>query len=314
MAYSQSGGAGGSGAAAAAAGHGSRRGRPRRSEAEDETYGDGAGDEGEEGASDGDAASDAGGGDDSDAAPPDDDGNLEFCDLCPEEGSLVCCDRCVRSYHPPCLGLRALPPGVWLCPECVRVFGPHREREGTTDGPLCTAYYDGPFSGHAAKHPGDARAELSAILAELRDHELSAPFCKPVPASLRAYFEVIRQPMDLGRISNRLKAGVYSNAGSSSSSSSSASDGRSGSSGAGSFNAVRMAADLRLVFNNSLTFNRPMSTLWRCAELLYMTLETALRDRLELSPSEASELRRLREAELQPVPIPEIAPPADDLD
>jgi hypothetical protein len=46
--------------------------------------------------------------------------NDDFCDDCNDGGDLICCDMCVRSFHPECLGLEDDPEdGLWYCPYCL---------------------------------------------------------------------------------------------------------------------------------------------------------------------------------------------------
>jgi hypothetical protein len=61
----------------------------------------------------------------------DDIANEDECGICCDEGDLLCCDGCVRSYHRECIGLcenQVLGKGKWYCPECRIVdpsmFGP----------------------------------------------------------------------------------------------------------------------------------------------------------------------------------------------
>ncbi len=48
--------------------------------------------------------------------------NKDECNVCGQEGDLLCCDGCTSSYHSYCLGMETgqnLPEGKWLCPECT---------------------------------------------------------------------------------------------------------------------------------------------------------------------------------------------------
>ena len=231
--------------------------------------------------------------DDGVAAGGPDDGNTDFCEVCDDAGDLLCCDVCPRSYHTACLGVapEELPSGEWLCPHCVRTFGPAKERADSTTGPVVTArFYDGPaFSAREAQADG-REAELLAIVRTLTQHEFVTNFAVPVPASLKEYHRAIPRPCDLGTIAARL-------------------EGRAGFRAAGgggghlyygtgaSFDAPRAITDLRLVWANCRAYNRPMSTISRMADVLSREWETALRDRLALSSREAARLKELRLAE-----------------
>lgn len=45
--------------------------------------------------------------------------NVNWCLMCTEGGSLICCERCPSSFHTHCLGLDKEPDGSYLCDECT---------------------------------------------------------------------------------------------------------------------------------------------------------------------------------------------------
>ncbi|PAV85356.1 hypothetical protein WR25_12784 isoform B [Diploscapter pachys] len=47
--------------------------------------------------------------------------NMEYCRVCKETGSLLCCESCPSSYHAYCLNppLEEIPDGDWNCPRCT---------------------------------------------------------------------------------------------------------------------------------------------------------------------------------------------------
>ena len=46
--------------------------------------------------------------------------NEDDCDICLNGGELLCCDRCIRSYHKECLELDEIPKDdLWFCPHCI---------------------------------------------------------------------------------------------------------------------------------------------------------------------------------------------------
>ena len=45
--------------------------------------------------------------------------NLNWCVICSEGGSLICCERCPNSFHTQCAGLAKEPEGSFLCFECL---------------------------------------------------------------------------------------------------------------------------------------------------------------------------------------------------
>lgn len=215
----------------------------------------------------------------------DDDGNVDYCHLCDDAGDLVCCDRCPRSYHLSCLKVRDVPDGEWRCPVCVTAFGADGEHEteaGSASGPIVTALFKGPFNA-PRKRKTTVQEELWDILETLRDNEFAPSFLTPVDVSVTpGYSASVKHPRDLGTIRRGLEAGSY---------------------GVGSaFDPVRVIGDLRLVFHNCRWYNKPLSTIWRMADVLFRELETALRDRVALTPSQAARLEALRDAELPQLP------------
>jgi hypothetical protein len=141
--------------------------------------------------------------------------------------------------------------------------------------------------------------ELSdLLLSSIRQHDMSLTFWVPVDArSVPLYAKIIKRPMDYGSMAEALKG---------------ASDryfkGGSGSSSQRSFDPVRFCADLRLVAFNARKFNKPGSTIWRMADVLFRDTETALRDRLRLTEEQAEELAAIRALETPELPkwVPEV--------
>ena len=168
-----------------------------------------------------------------------------------------------------------LPEGDWLCPECTR------GHEGGTDAAETSSggYYDGPFLGPRARRGGDVAAELRDIVASIRDSEFAVSFLEPVDPAFRTYYEMIARPMDLTTLRDRLQGNTEYGRGA-------------------TFDAPRAVTDLRLVWANCKRFNRPMSTIWRLADVLHRETESILRERVRLTPAQTTELRAMREREL----------------
>ncbi|KRX09098.1 Zinc finger, FYVE/PHD-type [Pseudocohnilembus persalinus] len=46
------------------------------------------------------------------------DNNEEICFICKEQGNLLCCENCFRSYHLSCINMKKVPNGLWECSFC----------------------------------------------------------------------------------------------------------------------------------------------------------------------------------------------------
>ena len=51
--------------------------------------------------------------------PPPRDSNIDYCAACGDGGELICCDKCDRAYHLPCVNLDIVPAGDWHCSVCL---------------------------------------------------------------------------------------------------------------------------------------------------------------------------------------------------
>jgi len=93
--------------------------------------------------------------------------------------------------------------------------------------------------------------ECDAIVKFLLQQATAEPFAAPVDwefYGLTDYPEIIKKPMDLGTIQTRIDQGKYPNA-------------------------DKFAADVRLVWRNAMTYNRPDSEIYRNAEKLAKLFE-----------------------------------------
>ncbi|KAL4613502.1 E3 ubiquitin-protein ligase TRIM33-like isoform X2 [Arapaima gigas] len=128
--------------------------------------------------------------------------NEDFCAVCLNGGDLLCCDRCPKVFHLSCHipPLLSFPLGDWVCTLCRDVETPEVE-------------YDCENTRHSTQHAGKAvQYGLSAY--DLRKCEklalfiscnfLSAPFHEPVSPLARHYYQIIKKPMDLSVIRNKL--------------------------------------------------------------------------------------------------------------
>mmetsp|Transcript_5196 Transcript_5196/g.7644 ORF Transcript_5196/g.7644 Transcript_5196/m.7644 type:complete len:805 (-) Transcript_5196:112-2526(-) len=97
-----------------------------------------------------------------------------------------------------------------------------------------------------AKQQADIFKELKKLLKNLMKHKFAWVFNEPVDPiklNLPTYFEVIKHPMDLGTVKDRLDRGFYANSN-------------------------QFAGDVRLVFKNAQTFNPPAADVHRMAATL----------------------------------------------
>jgi hypothetical protein len=184
-----------------------------------------------------------------------------------------------------CRGLKEgdLPEGEWLCPECVRTFGDRRQYEGRADGPVVNTIFAGPWTGPEARFGNDVALELSDIVTGLRANKFASAFGLPVADADGSsdYYDTVTRPMDLGTVAAKLASRAYYGSGV----------------GGDVFDAARVVQDVRLVFHNCKAYNRHMSTIWRMADVLSREFETALRDRVRLTPAQAQRAAALYEHE-----------------
>lgn len=124
--------------------------------------------------------------------------NEDFCAVCLIGGDLLCCDRCPKVFHLSCHvpPLRSFPTGDWICTLCRDVEQPEVENEcenlqmstGTVPYGLSTC--------------DQRKCEKLTLL--ILSNILSAPFHEPVSPLARHYYQIIKKPMDLSVIKNRL--------------------------------------------------------------------------------------------------------------
>jgi len=83
-----------------------------------------------------------------------------------------------------------------------------------------------------------------SLLEDLMEHESSQPFNEPVDEELTDYFEVVKNPMDLGTIRDKLNSHQYKTT-------------------------EFFVDDVRLVFDNCLLYNEPSSEIGISAQILW---------------------------------------------
>uniref|UniRef100_A0A803T662 RING-type E3 ubiquitin transferase n=1 Tax=Anolis carolinensis TaxID=28377 RepID=A0A803T662_ANOCA len=164
-----------------------------------------------------------------------DDPNEDWCAVCQNGGELLCCDRCPKVFHLSCHvpTLRNFPSGEWICTFCRDLCDP--EVEYDCDGPSNVSEEKRKLEGNMELSPTDRRT-CERLLLYLYCHEMSLAFQDPVPPTVPDYYKIIKKPMDLSTIKNRLQMHypLYTKL-------------------------EDVVADFRLIFQNCAEFNEPDS-------------------------------------------------------
>ncbi|MFT7817003.1 transcription intermediary factor 1-alpha-like [Arapaima gigas] len=136
---------------------------------------------------------------------PEEDPNEDWCAVCQNGGELLCCDKCPKVFHLTCHipMLLGSPSGEWFCSFCRDLTNPEMEYD-CDKNTECKALKEDPDS--EGFLPVDKR-KCERLLLRLYCNELSADFQEPVsPAMVPEYYEVIKTPMDLSIVRNKLEA------------------------------------------------------------------------------------------------------------
>jgi hypothetical protein len=124
------------------------------------------------------------------------------CVVCDRSrGELVRCAKCPKAYHKRCLmpPLARMPTGAWLCVTCRRKLA--RKQAPPTSTPS-------PSVNHTSRKKKEDLEVCHVMLEELEGHRDSWPFLDPVDrAKFPEYFRVVKKPMDLQTIRNKLRDG-----------------------------------------------------------------------------------------------------------
>ncbi|KAK3575101.1 hypothetical protein QTP86_020698 [Hemibagrus guttatus] len=136
------------------------------------------------------------------------------------------CDRCQNWYHGRCVGIlqsEATYIDEYICPQCQST-----EDAMTVLTPLTEKDYEG----------------LRRILRSLQAHKMAWPFLEPVdPEDAPDYYRVIKEPMDLSTMEERLLNRHYSKL-------------------------TEYVADMTRIFDNCRYYNPSDSPFYQCAEVL----------------------------------------------
>ncbi|XP_053274261.1 nucleosome-remodeling factor subunit BPTF isoform X2 [Pleuronectes platessa] len=143
-----------------------------------------------------------------------------------ESQFYIGCDRCQNWYHGRCVGIlqsEANHIDQYVCPQCQST-----EDAMTVFTPLTDKDYEG----------------LRRILRSLQAHKMAWPFLEPVdPNDAIDYYRVIKEPMDLSTMEERLQKREY-------------------------VKLTEFVADMTKIFDNCRYYNPSDSPFYQCAEVL----------------------------------------------
>ena len=153
------------------------------------------------------------------------DGNIYHCIVCGKTGTIVCCDKCPRSFHPICLHLNENDlPDCWQCPYCPKDATEQdgdRFKEGKYYEELVLKYQshngcpgdseDNDERMHHYCHSVLILDKILAIIDRLLQHDFGYIFAVPVSTiDLPDYHKIVKKPMDLGTIKFDIINSAYS--------------------------------------------------------------------------------------------------------
>jgi hypothetical protein len=189
-------------------------------------------------------------------APIVEDGSVDFCNVCKTVGNLLCCDFCPRAFHCQCIASDAIPESMndeskWECPSCII------EREGLPEDNITnTPIFDALVAAYHVDVEDPASVQhvtvlsiLHEMLQKLMNYDFGDMFRSPVNCrEIPTYKTIVKKPMDLGTISNKLEKGLY------------ASNSLEGS-------VLAVLKDVELVWHNCFIFNVEGSAVYRMANI-----------------------------------------------
>ncbi|KAI2499849.1 bromodomain-containing protein [Fragilaria crotonensis] len=214
------------------------------------------------------------------------DGNVDYCQICQKAGNIVCCDYCPRAFHAACMkdgeaaiqnsnanGSNSVDDGGssrWECPTCIQekerlpqdvITGRAKFENDQGSDKDCLAVVCEAFATAGGSHAEDdirAMKVLSILLEmvqHLMDYDFGYMFQEPVDIqAIPEYATVVKQPMDLGTLADRLADGYYA---------------KLFDPETKDWNRViaQVLMDVELVWHNCFTFNFEGSAIFRMAEV-----------------------------------------------
>ncbi|KAM8938748.1 tripartite motif-containing protein 66 [Pelodytes ibericus] len=181
--------------------------------------------------------------------------NEDFCAVCLNGGEMLCCDHCPKVFHLSCHvpALLSFPGGEWVCTLCRNLNKPDVEYDCDN-----IRYYRENLSeqGNLPSLEEYDQRKCEKLVLSLCCNNLSLPFQEPVSPLARHYFQIIKRPMDLSIIREKLqKRNVPHYA-----------------------TPEELAFDMRLMFWNCAKFNYPDSEVAIAGRKLEMFFENMLKE------------------------------------
>ncbi|XP_061198538.1 tripartite motif-containing protein 66 isoform X2 [Neopsephotus bourkii] len=126
--------------------------------------------------------------------------NEDFCAVCLNGGELLCCDRCPKVFHLSCHvpALLSFPVGEWVCTLCRNPVEPEVEYDCEN-----TRYSHSNNTQYGLDDYDQKKCEK--LVLSLFCSSMSLPFHEPVSPLARHYYQIIKRPMDLSVIRNKLQ-------------------------------------------------------------------------------------------------------------
>ncbi|KAM9015081.1 tripartite motif-containing protein 66 isoform 3-T3 [Ara ararauna] len=126
--------------------------------------------------------------------------NEDFCAVCLNGGELLCCDHCPKVFHLSCHvpALLSFPVGEWVCTLCRNPMKPEIEYDCEN-----TRYSHSNNTKYGLDDCDQKKCEK--LVLSLFCSSMSLPFHEPVSPLARHYYQIIKRPMDLSIIRNKLQ-------------------------------------------------------------------------------------------------------------
>ncbi|CAJ0565895.1 unnamed protein product, partial [Mesorhabditis spiculigera] len=155
----------------------------------------------------------------------------------------VGCDNCPNWFHPSCVGITEIEAQTvekFLCPDCTDSEGLEQQQQQ-----------------HHQQGPMDEKQRKLHFLWDLYDavsqHQSAWPFLDSIDTEeFSDYDTVVKNPIDLSKIEQKLSNGAYSNH-------------------------IELHADLQLMITNAKQYHQKTSDIYKCAE----TLDAVIKNKLD---------------------------------